>query len=576
MDGDGRRPGAAVPTREEHKAPWGSDGSLRELFDGIPVGVYRTTPTGQILDANLAFAQMLGYPHPDALLKVNAGDVYAYSEDRAQWKALIDQAGVVHDFELRLRHTDGKVIWVRDSARAIRDPKGSIQFYQGTLEDITERKAAEDARRKSEALFHLLFEDAPIGMLLVGLDHTLIKTNRALCELLGYTAEELNGKKFTDITHPDDVEQDIRSMKARISGGPQEYKTKKRYLKKNGETVWVHLTAKMIRDENGNALYGLGMVEDITERQRAEAALEQANEHLTRSIGELEQRSREMTLLSEMGDLLQSCADTEEACAVIAQRLPQVFPADPGTVCVISASRKLVETVAAWGESQFTEAVFAPSECWALRRGRPHVVVRGHQSLPACRHFRSGESAGYICVPMMAQGESIGLVTLRADGLTSTQAAGERVRLIESKQRLAAAVAEQIALALANLNLRETLRLQSIRDSLTGLFNRRYMEEPEDIVCRHGGEEFAVILPDACLETTRQRAEHLRDGAKTLQVQHRGQSLGSITLSAGVAAFPDHGSAVEVLLREADAALYRAKAEGRDRVVVAQASDDKA
>jgi diguanylate cyclase (GGDEF)-like protein len=201
---------------------------------------------------------------------------------------------------------------------------------------------------------------------------------------------------------------------------------------------------------------------------------------------------------------------------------------------------------------------------------------------------------------------------------------------MESKQRLAAAVAEQIAMALANLNLRETLRHQSIRDSLTGLFNRRYMEETlerelhrgkrkgapvgiimldldhfkmfndtfghlagdallravgeflqarvrgEDIVCRHGGEEFAVILPEASLESTRQRAEHLRDGVKILEVQHRGQSLGTITLSAGVAAFPDHGATAEVVLREADAALYRAKADGRDRVVVAQSPGEKA
>lgn len=322
MDGDGRRPSVAVPPHADDSAPWVSNGSLRDLFDEIPVGVYRTTATGQILDANLALATILGYPNRDALLQVNAGALYAHPEDRAQWTVLMAQAGLVHDFEVRLRRPDGKIIWVRESARAVPDAEGRIQFYQGTLEDITERKAAEDAGRKSEALFHLLFEDAPIGMVLIGLDYRLFKTNKAFCELLGYTAEELSDKKFTDITHPDDVEQDVRSINARLSGGPQEYKTQTRYLRKNGETIWVHLTAKMIRDETGKLLYGLGMVEDITERQRAERALEQANEALYRVNAELEERVAQRT--RELQDEVDEHRRTEIALRLSEERLQAI------------------------------------------------------------------------------------------------------------------------------------------------------------------------------------------------------------------------------------------------------------
>ncbi len=363
---------------------------------------------------------------------------------------------------------------------------------------------------------------------------------------------------------------------------------------------------------------------EITERKRAEAGLQQPNEKLTSWVKELERQSRDTTLLSEMGELLHSCLAAEEAYTIIAQFAPQLFPAASGALCVLSASKNLVEGVAVWGESRPNEWMFAPDECWALRRGLVHWVEDSRSGL-LCPHLRQRPSAGYLCVPMMAQGEALGVLHLQsgAHGLTEPQGPeGVRERLTESKQRLAVTVAENIALALANLKLREALRIQSIRDPLTGLFNRRYMEESlerelrraarnrrplaaimldldhfkrfndtsgheagdtllqalgnllrrrvreEDIACRYGGEEFTLILPDASLDAARQRAEQLREEAKHLQVQHRGRYLGAVTLSVGVAAFPEDGSTAREILWAADEALYRAKAEGRDRVVV--------
>jgi diguanylate cyclase (GGDEF)-like protein len=192
----------------------------------------------------------------------------------------------------------------------------------------------------------------------------------------------------------------------------------------------------------------------------------------------------------------------------------------------------------------------------------------------------------------------------------------------EAKRQLATTVAEHIALALASLKLRETLKLQSIRDPLTGLYNRRHLEEclerelkkamrghrsvgaimidldhfkqvndtfghpagdavlktlakflrnhtrAGDVVCRYGGEEFLIILPEAGLQDTLERAERLRNDVRNIDFHHRGQALGMVTLSVGVAAYPEHGLTSESLLQAADEALYRAKAEGRDRVVV--------
>jgi diguanylate cyclase (GGDEF)-like protein len=224
---------------------------------------------------------------------------------------------------------------------------------------------------------------------------------------------------------------------------------------------------------------------------------------------------------------------------------------------------------------------------------------------------------------MMAQGETLGVLHLQSGKPSPSQTQEERETLAASQQQLAVTLAEHVALALANLKLRETLRQQAIRDPLTGLFNRRYMEETlerelrraerrqaplgvimfdldhfkkfndtfghaagdivlreigaflhtrvrvEDIACRYGGEEFVVILPDASLEDTLKRAEQLRVGIKGLNVRYHDQALGAVAVSLGVAVLPEHGSTTEAILKAADAALYRAKREGRDRVVVA-------
>jgi diguanylate cyclase (GGDEF)-like protein len=215
---------------------------------------------------------------------------------------------------------------------------------------------------------------------------------------------------------------------------------------------------------------------------------------------------------------------------------------------------------------------------------------------------------------MMAQGEALGVLYLSA---TETGA------FTQSKRELAITVAEQIALALANLKLHEALQQQSIRDSLTGLFNRRYLEESlerevsraerkqqtvgiimldidhfkrfndtfghdagdtvlrelgiflkknirgSDIACRFGGEELLIILPEADLSVTLQRAEQIREGIKHLNLHSRNQQLGTITLSLGVGIFPQHGITGDMVIQAADIALYQAKAQGRDRVIVA-------
>ncbi|MBI5643761.1 MAG: diguanylate cyclase [Deltaproteobacteria bacterium] len=346
---------------------------------------------------------------------------------------------------------------------------------------------------------------------------------------------------------------------------------------------------------------------------------QKANEQLTVWAKELEQYNHENKLLSQMVDYLQICVTSGEAYATITKMLVQLFPADSGALFIFKASRNFLEVMAVWGDAPPKAQMFMPDECWALRRGQPHTVENISLDMQ-CQHAQDETFTGYLCMPMMAHGETLGILHLRIGKYSAVQNAKQ---YLDAKQRLLSNVGERIALALSNLKLRETLRSLSIRDPLTGLFNRRYMEEfleielsraerkktpigvimidvdhfkrfndtfghkagdivlqelgvlmqrhirKSDIPCRYGGEEFILILPEASLEITAQRAERLRESAKSLQLTHEQQSLGPISISLGVAIFPDNGLTGGSVVKAADAALYTAKQAGRDRVCVA-------
>ncbi|BAZ20472.1 diguanylate cyclase with PAS/PAC and GAF sensors [Kalymmatonema gypsitolerans NIES-4073] len=361
-------------------------------------------------------------------------------------------------------------------------------------------------------------------------------------------------------------------------------------------------------------LAGTAINRDIIRRRRVEADLHKSEQKLKQWVGELEQRSSEISLLGELSDVLQACFTLDEAYTVLSELLQPLFPDTAGGVFLTSESKTLVEAVATWGDERACASLFTPTECWGLRRGRPYFLS-DTQSRLRCHHVHPHFGAQTFCVPMMAQGEALGVLHL---------VASETGQLTQAKQLLATTVAEHIALALANLKLRETLKNQSIRDPLTGLFNRRYMEESlereirraerkeqplgvimldvdhfkrfndihgheagdivlrelgeflksmirgSDIACRYGGEEFIVLLPEAPLKITELRADQMRSGTKHLNLQYRRESLGAISLSLGVASYPQHGNTAETVIRAADAALYQAKTQGRDRVVIAE------
>jgi diguanylate cyclase (GGDEF)-like protein/PAS domain S-box-containing protein len=358
--------------------------------------------------------------------------------------------------------------------------------------------------------------------------------------------------------------------------------------------------------------------EDITQRKLAEHALQTANEQLTYWIDELEQRNRDMTLLNEMNDFLQSCQTVSEAYEVFALIAEHLFTDHIGALYCFKADHERLERVVQWGAEQIWAPTINLDSCMSLRRGRSHTIDHTSSSI-YCSNLETTSHMPYICVPLTAQSEVLGVLRLGSSSADATRTARDRERW----QRLAVMVADNLALALSNLQLRARLQQQAIRDSLTGLFNRRYLDETleremqraerhqhsiglimididhfkrfndiyghqvgdlllqavgqflrthtrgEDIACRYGGEEFILALPEASLEETRRRAEHVRTAMKHIFVEYSGKMLGGNTISLGVAVFPTHGKTARSLIDEADRALYRAKAAGRDCVIVA-------
>ncbi|MGH7231911.1 MAG: sensor domain-containing diguanylate cyclase [Nitrospiraceae bacterium] len=476
------------------------------------------------------------------------------------------------------------------------------------------KRMAEELRRKEKDLSDFL-ENAPVGIHWVGKDGRILWANREELNLVGYAKHEYLGHHLSEFYADPAALPDILE---RLNQGETLINYEARLRCKDGSIKQVMINSN-VRWNHGTFVHTRSFTRDITERKQAEQALQQVTRKLTVRLSDLERHSRESVLLNEMGDLLQSCQTVTEAHVVIARCAQRLFKQGSGSLCLIGPD-SLVESVAQWGDRSLGTPSFTTQECWALRRGHTHLVPELEAGLH-CPHVGQALPGAYLCVPMMAQGEASGVLVIHRDRPVEGASQDEPI-LAEATQQLAVTVAKHAALALANLKLREALRQQSIHDGLTGLFNRRYMEETlrlelrravrshssvgvilidldhfkgfndafghdagdvvlravagclqkhireHDIACRYGGEEFVLVLSDSTLDNTLERADELREEVRHLQVAYQGIPLGPVTVSMGVVASPNHGDTVEVILNGADCALYRAKAAGRDQYKV--------
>lgn len=488
--------------------------------------------------------------------------------------------------------------------------------------DITESKQAEERLLKSEARLAEAQHIAHFGYWEWDLISGQEQWSKEMYHLLGLSSEldHLTHEVFEQYLHPDDHDEVLQALQRSISEN-KPYQIEFRVVWPDGTIRYVQAFGKLITTSAGKPLRILGTAQNITQIKQVEESLRDANEQLQLRVNELARRSQEINLLSKMGNLLQTCLTVEEAYSVIVRFMLRLFPTTIGLLAMHHNDSDILEPVATWGELPALmperAKIFTVKECWALRQSRPYYM-NDPQTHPVCQHQFAPSAALYICIPLIAQGELLGLLHIVQLRKLKT---GDNLN--NAHQQLAETIAEQIALALANIKLRQTLQNQSIRDPLTNLYNRRYLEETlerefhraernqqpvgiimvdidhfkqfndrfghdagdlvlqtlshflndyirqGDIACRYGGEEFTLILPGASLEVVAKRAELIREKIKTQKLYCNDQDLGVITLSIGVATFPAHGKRFEEVLKAADIALYQAKAQGRDQVKVA-------
>ena len=485
---------------------------------------------------------------------------------------------------------------------------------------VSERHRISIDLLEQTAHLNSLIENSPFGIVVMDRHGRIELVNTEFEKLFLCKQKELEGRTLDSAFMADDLPTDFETSVRRVLGGETLHMTVRRRTKDGlYRDLDVHAIPLAV---DGRVRGSYTIYKDISEQIRASEAERKHAEVLNKLVAELQLRTRQMSLLSEMGDLLDVCGTTQEACSVVAQSMQKLLPeVVSGTLYLFRSSRNLVEAAIQWGDAGFSEALFDPDACWSLRRSQPHwnQLAGGID----CAHLKEPTTGKCLCVPMVGHGDMLGVLHLEfaREAMILAEPGSESLEVIA--QRLATTVAGQVALSLASLRLRETLRDQSIRDPLTGLFNRRFMEESleremqravrknhpvsvlfvdldhfkrfndtfghdagdfvlravadlfrrlfrvDDVICRYGGEEFGIILPESSLENAVIRANALREAAKKMEMRYKNRGLGTVTLSVGVATFPEHGENSEDLLKTADQSLYKSKAAGRDQVTAA-------
>lgn len=559
--------------------------------------------------------EMLGYADHELENSFAMWESVIFAEDRVVALQLVEDYnhGRVAHFSAtqRFHHKNGSTVFILSRAIHLKNAQGEVVRMVGSHMDVTAIVAMQSALQTSEMQLSSVLNSSLDGIMAfqsvrdesgVIVDFEWLLSNPASCAIVGRTADDLLGKRMLEEL-PGNKTDGLFDLYVQVveTGVPIQ---RQFHYQHDGLDTWFENMAVKLGD--GFAV----TFSDITPLKQSEQALQQANLQLESRLNELKQRNEEMLRLGEMSNFLQTCSTLEAAYQGLDHLLSPLFAGSSGGLLVLNAARDRVEKIATWGEPLEHTPEFDPPACWALRwssRSKTGHVCQGQ----SCGHAASTAAMTTLCLPLLFQGETLGLLYFGA------------AELPQSTQHLAHTVAEQLSLALTNLHLRETLKQQSIRDSLTGLFNRRYLEESlsqeirraqrhrhpiglimididhfkrfndtyghdagdrvlqavgrllrdsvrgSDIACRYGGEEMTLVLPKSSLEVTLARAEEIRRAIGQVRVSYDGITLDALSASLGVASFPDHGYQGTDVVQAADAALYQAKDQGRNQVVVA-------
>jgi len=580
----------------------------RTVFENSAVAITVTDESERLVSWNKFAEVMLGMNGADLHMRP-VKSLYPEEEWRKIRAQDVRQKGMQHHIETRVAGKNGEAIDVDLSVTVLKGCDGQVVGSIGIMTDITERKKAEEALRRSENMARGMLEAASTGIYLMK-NGQFTYVNRLMEEISGYTSDELMGTRSADYVHPADREmaraRAIESLKGH-TGSPYEF----RAIRKDLEVVWV--SERVVSIENGGGRVALGTLMDISDRKRAEAE----SQDYTRRIETL------LSIGSTVGETLR-LADLLDS---VLERVFSVMRISAGGVFLVDQEAGGLVLAAHRGFSEgFAEKVsrmrigrgFAGRTALS---GKPVVLgscstdARFDPAVLKCEGLQS------LCsVPVMARDRIMGVMSVGTHD--SRDFTDRDVRLLSS-------IANQVGMAIENAQLYEKTVEIAFTDDLTGLYNRRYLMEQmqrelartqrngvslslvmldmdglkgindrfghdhgsaflrdlgtiirhntrvSDVPARLGGDEFAILVPDTDSEEARDMGERLRSEASRLRREIDGWEVG-FSVSVGIASYPGHAPDIDQLIKRADEALYDAKRAGKNQVCVAVAPAESA
>lgn len=567
-----------------------------------PFSMYEVirNPRNQIVDAqimavNAAMCQITGYRREELLGQrmLDLWPEFANDGTFASLRHLVESGAPVRRTTTLLdRHGVQQHIELHAGKLA----NGFVSIWR----DITAQQQLDQKIRQQAELLDQLVD----AVITTDLHYVVTGWNRGAERIYGWSAGEMIGQQIGERLETRFADTNFEEAAAMLrQTGRWEGEVEQR--RRDGQYVPIHSIVVMIRDEQGTPTGIVAVNRDISERRHFEQLLMKANQRLEQAIVEARRQTAEIMMVNELHDLLQVCQTATEAAEVISFSLQRIFPRQSGYLMVHQAGTANLNLLAQWGEADLAPVTMTIDECWALRRGLIHRTCTNAGI--RCPHIHSNTPACTSCIPLVVQSEIYGLLHI----------AGEEL----PRSELIVMTGDTIKLALSNLELRATLREQAIIDPLTGLYNRRYLENSlprelhraqreqvsltiamididhfkqfndtyghdagdgllrelavifrehlrqSDLACRYGGEEFVLILPGVSRETARTRLQQLGNTVQQRRITFTNQLIGPVTISIGYVTYEGGEYHITTLLQHADAALYAAKRGGRNRVI---------
>jgi diguanylate cyclase (GGDEF)-like protein/PAS domain S-box-containing protein len=619
--------------KQAETALWESQQLLQRIVDSLPQAIFWKDRQSVFLGCNQQLADYAGLFAPDNIVGKTDHDLPWLPEETAYYRQIDREVMASGEPRLHIiepqHNATGQAMWIETNKVPLADAAGQVVGILGTYEDITERKATEEALYYSEAKLRAVFEQSTVGIAMLDQSGRFLQVNDAYAKITGYSPEELLSMTCCDVTHPDDRADSTTSIDALLTGEQTFLSVEKRYACKDGQSKWVHLNLSSVMVRSGGLLnFFTAIVVDITVRKQTEAAL-------------MRQTAQEK-MLSRVVKTIRSSLDLETVFATAVQEAHSLL--DIGGIVIVQylpeegCWRHVMEYCHLDDASDTTGLTIADADnpfAEQLKRFEAVLVESTeHAQNAVYRSITEKFPGSWLLVPLIVNEELWGSFSL----LKASSQHSFSEHQVELVQRLA----DQLAIAIQQSTLyhqlqtaNEQLQYLATHDELTQLANRRYFDarltrewsrltrgtddtwmalvlcdidyfkqyndcyghmqgddcliqvaqalqqssqRPTDLIARYGGEEFAVILPDTDEAGAVHVVRQMQAAIAALHLPHATSEVAAqVTLSFGIAclhktnltvAAPDLAPPQTSLINQADQALYQAKSQGRDRYAI--------